>query len=426
MPDDRFRINIFDIVTSIARVVDLMSPAIGHHNLQVACLAHRIGEALDMPIDGKNELLIAGALHDIGAFSLQEWNDLLQFEDINPGKHAMAGYLLLKNFKPFSHISKIIRYHHIPWKDADGIFRKGEAVPMGSHIIHLSDRIVVKLSRSEPVLGQVEKICEEIIQGKSKEFAPDLVDAMMALAKQDYIWMELTSGSLETNLRRRFLNRTRELIIDELLDFAMLICRLIDFKSEFTATHSGGVAATAVELAKLSGFSKYEQQLIKIAAYLHDLGKIAIPSEILEKKHKLSDDEWHVMRSHAYYTYQILEPFDAFGIIWSWGALHQERLDGSGYPFGFKVDELPLGARIMAVADVFTAITENRPYRLGMDKTNAVHVLESMAAQEELDKNIVNILLANYDEINDIRETTQKEAAREFDAFQERVNMGGW
>lgn len=426
MPDDKLQISIFDFVTSIARVIGLMSPAVGNHNLQVAYLSYRIGEALDMSIEEKNDLLIAGALHDVGAFSLKEWTDLLEFEDRNPGMHSMAGYLLLKDFKPFAPISEIIRYHHVPWKTVEDILQKGKTVPTGSHILYLSDRVAVMISKDEPVLGQVDRICETIMGRKNEEFAPDLVDVMIDLAKHDYIWMELTSDSLETILQRRFLNRIRELAIDELLDFALMICKLIDFKSEFTATHSSGVAATAVEIAKSAGFSKYEQKLVKIAAYLHDLGKIAIPSEILEKKHKLTDDEWHIMRSHAYYTYQILEPIDTLGIIWNWGALHQERLNGTGYPFGLKVDELPLGTRIMSVADVFTAIAEDRPYRKGMDKRSAINVLESMATNDELDKNIVDILLEHFDEINDIRETAQKEAVREFEAFQNGMNTEGW
>lgn len=422
MPDDKFRINIFDMVTSIARVVDMMSPAIGNHNLQVSYLAYRMGEGLGLAVEDGNELLVAGALHDIGAFSLREWNDLLEFECTMPERHSLAGYLLLKDFKPFSRVSEIIRYHHAPWKNADNHFTSGQSLPLGSHIIHLADRIAVRIEKAKPVLGQIPDICDAILEGRNKDFAPQAADIMLDLARHDYIWMELTSDFLETILHRNFMNRARELVIDELLDFAALICRLIDFKSEFTATHSTGVAATAVEIARLCGFSKYECKLIKIAAYLHDLGKIAIPSEILEKKEKLSEAEWHVMRSHAYYSYQILEPFDALGAVCSWGTLHQERLNGTGYPFGYKVDELPLGARIMAAADVFTAITENRPYRAGMDKKSAIAVLTSMAANGELDQELVNLILENYDEINQIRDASQHEATKNFSDFQKMID----
>ncbi len=168
MPHNRFLMSIFEMVTSIARVVNIMSPVVGNHNLQVAYLAYRIGEALGISVDERNELLTAGALHDIGAFSSQEWIDLLEFEDKKPGRHSMAGYLLLRSFKPFSsHIAEIIKYHHVPWKDADTGVSEGETVPMGSHIIHLADRVVVRISKDKPVLGQIEGICEAISQNRN-------------------------------------------------------------------------------------------------------------------------------------------------------------------------------------------------------------------------------------------------------------------
>jgi len=137
---------------------------------------------------------------------------------------------------------------------------------------------------------------------------PEHVDALVNLAKREYIWLEIISDSMEAILRRSVGGHARD----------------------------------------------------------------AIPSEILEKRDKLTEDEWFIMRSHVYYTYQTLEPFEAFGIINSWGALHQERLNGTGYPFGYKEDDLPLGSRIIAVADVFTALTEHRPYRQGMEKKAAL------------------------------------------------------
>ena len=173
-----------------------------------------------------------------------------------------------------------------------------------------------------------------------------------------------------------------------------------------------------IELSRLSGFSKHERQLIEIAAYLHDLGKLAIPSEILDKQDKLTDNEWFIMRSHVYHTYRVLEPFEILRVAGSWGALHQERLNGTGYPFGLTSDELPLGARIMAVADVFTALTEDRPYRKGMDSKNTKAVLRSMVDAGELDNNLVNVVFKHYAKMNDMRDSAQKEAIRDYNTFQ--------
>jgi HD-GYP domain-containing protein (c-di-GMP phosphodiesterase class II) len=410
-------INIFDLVVSISRVVDIMSPVVGNHHMQVAYLAYKIAEEMDLPVEEKNELLIAGALHDIGAFSLKERMDLLEFEETKPGEHSMAGYLLLKNFKPFLPSANLIKFHHTRWEHGKGAAKAGEPVPRSSHIIHLADRVVVQISKEVGVLGQIHGICDAIKQASGEMFVPGHVDAFLSLAKQDYIWLELTSATLDNIVKRNFLNCAQALFVHDLLDFSKLICRLVDFKSKFTATHSRGVAATSVAIAKLSGFSRHERTLMEIAAYFHDLGKLAIPQEILEKQSKLTDNEWHVMRSHVYYTHQILEPFDALSTINSWGALHQERLNGKGYPFGYMGDELPLGARIMAVADVFTALTEDRPYRKGMGKKNSINALHLMAKDGELDKCLVDTVLSNFNEMDDLRKMAQEEAVLEYHTF---------
>jgi HD-GYP domain-containing protein (c-di-GMP phosphodiesterase class II) len=422
MGNMRHTVDMFNLATSIARVVDLMSPALHDHHMRVAYLSYRMGEVLGIPVDERYELATAGALHDIGAFSLQERLDLLEFEDSKPGEHSMAGYLLLKDFELFSSVARMIRFHHTHWEYGKGAAHNGESVPPGSHILHLADRVAVKISKDRGLLGQVSSICEAIAQAKNDVFVPEHVDAMLELAKRDHVWMEVTSGSIESILRRSVASHTKELDLDGLLDFSRVICRLIDFKSEFTATHSTGVAAAAVTLAGFMGFSREEQKLMQIAAYLHDLGKIAIPSEILEKPGMLTDDELFVMRSHVYYTYEILEPIDILGVTSSWGALHQERLDGSGYPFGYQADELSLGARIMGVADVFTALTENRPYRKGMEKKRAVEILQNMAGKGELDQKLVKTVEENFDEMNRIRELAQEQASKEYRQFRSQMS----
>jgi HD-GYP domain-containing protein (c-di-GMP phosphodiesterase class II) len=312
----------------------------------------------------------------------------------------------------------MIKFHHVHWKHGEGAFQNGESVPNGSHIIHLADRVAVKISRKAPVLGQVRGICGAISEHKGDVFVPEYVDALINMANKEHIWLDIMSESMEAILRRTVLYRAKELTIEEMVDFSRLVCRLIDFKSKFTAAHSNGVAAVAIELSRLAGFSKHERRLIEIAAYLHDLGKLAIPSEFLDKQDELTDNERFIMRSHVYHTYRVLEPFEMLRVAGSWGALHQERLNGTGYPFGLTSDELPLGARIMAVADVFTALTEDRPYRKGMDSKNTQTVLQSMVDAGELDNHLVDTVFKHYATMNDIRNSAQKEAIRDYNAFQ--------
>jgi HD-GYP domain-containing protein (c-di-GMP phosphodiesterase class II) len=414
-------VNVWDLIFPLAQTVDMMNPAVAEHHMRVAYLAMRLAEELEIDPTERRDITVAGALHDIGAFSLHERLDVLEFEETKPAQHCRAGYLLLKDFPPFAQVAAIIRYHHLPWNHGKGATEKGEAVPKGAHILHLADRIAVLISSERPVLSQMETIRESILPRVGELFVPEYVDAFERLASKDYIWLEAVSESISSILKRSVGFQNQGIDVNALLEFARLICRIIDFKSEFTATHSSGVAATATALGRWIGFSAQECRMLQIAAYLHDLGKLAIPSEILEKPGKLTTDEWQLMRTHVYYTYRVLEPIDALNVITSWGALHQERLNGTGYPFRYKAEDLPLGARIMAVADVFTGITEDRPYRKGMDKETALAVLENMAECCELDASIISVLDKNFDETNELRAKAQETAIQEYEAFREAL-----
>jgi len=423
MASQTFQVSIFNLVTSLAGIVDIMCPAVGKHHLQVAYLAGHIARELGLPADEQYELTIAGALHDIGAFSLRDRLDLLEFEDDKPGEHSLAGYLLLRDFKPFEFIANIVKCHHIPWNQGAGRKQGDETVPLAGHIIHLADRMSVIISRDRAVLGQVPGIMKVIAKQRNSMFVSEHVTAALKLAPKDYIWLEVVSDALESILKSSTAEKIIEFDVADMLEFSWLICRLIDFKSEFTATHSSGVAATAVALAEKIGFSAHECRLIEIAAYLHDMGKLAIPSEILEKREKLDEDEWSIMRSHVYHTHRVLQSMDVFGAINFWSSLHQERLNGTGYPFGYRGQELPLGSRIMAVADVFTALTEDRPYRKGMPGEEARNILLSMARNEELDERLVNLLISNFDGMNALRIEAQNKADQEYKRFRSLLNQ---
>jgi HD-GYP domain-containing protein (c-di-GMP phosphodiesterase class II) len=149
---------------------------------------------------------------------------------------------------------------------------------------------------------------------------------------------------------------------------------------------------------------------MRIAGYMHDLGKLAVPAEILDKPARLNRGEYDVVRHHTFYTYRILEPIAPLRTINAWAAFHHERLDGSGYPFHLKGKDLPLGSQIMAVADVFTALAEDRPYRAGMKRSAALKILDGMTAAAALNGEVVAMLRKHYDELDAVRVQAQADA----------------
>jgi len=415
-------IPVFDLIRSLSEAMDVAVPALVDHHNQVAYIALSLGAELALPLEQRKELVVAGMLHDIGAFYLKERLQVLQFEADNLRKHAEIGYSLLKGFQPFSSVAEIVRFHHMYWDKGKGSEFKGEPVPLGSHILHLADRVAVLLNKEQEVLGQVESISERIEEQSGKMFMPQLVDALKSLATKEYFWLDTASQSIGSVLRRRVRLEAIELGAEELLSLANLFRRIIDFRSPFTATHSSGVAASAEALARLAGFSERECRMMKVAGYLHDLGKLAVPAEILEKPAKLTGDEFNLIRSHTFYTYRILEPIADLEVINTWGSFHHERLDASGYPFHLKGEDLSLGSRIMAVADVFTAITEDRPYRQGMTSERALQVLKQMVDNSALDSKVVSLLSLHFEEINSFRIVAQAAASKEYQVFERRSN----
>jgi HD-GYP domain-containing protein (c-di-GMP phosphodiesterase class II) len=418
------RVDLWDLAAPLAHTFDMMSEQLADHSLRVGYLGLRLAQELGLPPAAQREVALAGVLHDIGAFSLGERLRILEFDEgegLSAGDHARAGALLLRTFTPFAAIADVVEFHHYPWAEGAGRTAGGRPVPEASHLLHLADRTAVIVPHETTVLGRVPGICAAVAEGRGARFAPEHVDALQRLASRDYVWLDIATDAVEEGLRESLGTGALELDLEGLLGFARLICRIIDFRSEFTATHSSGVAAVGRELAALAGFSANECSRIEIAACLHDLGKLAIPVEILEKPGRLDAEEWSVMRTHVYFTHRVLGRIAPLGEMAVWGALHQERLDGSGYPFHRGAEDIPLGARVMAVADVFTGLTEDRPYRAGMPESEVARVMRELADRRGLDARLVDLLTSHYAAVDRRRIEAQDRARRDYQEYREAL-----
>ena len=415
-------INLLDLEISIANAVDLISGDMANHHKRVAYISLAIAEVVGLPLAERHNLLLAALLHDLGALSLVERQRILQYDGDDYPIHAEVAYHLLKKFRHFGEVANIVRFHHVPWSHGAGQLHHGERVPLESHILHLADRIDALTERNRQVLSQATAITSLIARDAGERFAPALVEAFAELAWKEFFWLDVVSPTIDRELTRQGRNLNIELDWDDLQDFAELFAQVIDFRSRFTATHSSGVSAVAAMLADRMGFSETECQMMKVAGYLHDVGKLAIPSEILNKPGRLTETEYQVMKSHAYHTYRVLEPIAGLEEITSWAALHHERLSGDGYPGRLPGHKVPLGARVMAVADVFTAMSENRPYRQAASRDELSAELERCARQRQLDGEVVGVLLERFDDFDRHRERAQQHAADDYQAFVRVVN----
>ncbi|WP_339062386.1 HD domain-containing phosphohydrolase [Tepidibacillus marianensis] len=416
------KINKLDLVMALSSIVDLVDRSVSNHHKRVSYIAFQIANEMNRTIKEQQNIILAGALHDIGALSLEGRLDTFRFEKSNDSLHAEIGYLFLKQFYPFREIAKIIRYHHTFYSEIVNDSMLREEVPLTSEILQLADRIDILIDHQEKnILGQVTTILDKVKENIGTMFHSEVVEAFFRLAEKEYFWFDIENPFIDRILLNQLRTSEVNLSLEGLLELAKLFSQIIDFRSRFTSTHSSGVAATAEVLAKLTGWSKEQCQKMRIAGYLHDLGKLAVPTELLEKPGKLTEEEYNLVKSHVYYTKRVLEHIMEIEEIIFWASSHHERLDGKGYPFHYAIDELNRGTRIMAVADIFTAITEDRPYREGMGKEKALGVLNSMALKAMIDSDIVQLLQSNYDEVNQARINAQTQAVVEYEEFMNQI-----
>ena len=403
-----------NLVLSLSDSLDLVHHAAVDHQQRVAYIALRVTLPMGRTVEEQSDLLHAAALHDIGMLSVEERIDSLlgAMEDLD--SHVRIGAQLLGRFDPFRAASGIVRYHHKPWIARDGWEGVPAPVRLSANAVHLADTVERLIRRDAGVLGQVPRIVAEVDRQAAVQFCPDLVDAFHAFAGNESFWLDAVSPRVDSVISAMVEWPRVILPMDSLEQIGQILSRIVDFRSAYTATHSCGVASTATTLARRLLFEERECRLIRIAGHLHDLGKVAVPNAILEKPARLDSAEFDVIRGHAYHTFRILENIGGFEEISRWAAFHHERMDGNGYPFHHRGDALPLGSRILAVADVFTALTENRPYRRGVLRDGTIGILREFASNGSLDGRIVSVLIDGYDPINRDRADTQEAYAAEY------------
>ena len=410
------KLSVLELVLCLSDIIDLMSEEIRDHHKRVACGAYQLCGAMGIEGEELRDIVIAAALHDIGGLSLEARKcAALHFEDTN--SHAEKGYKLLSEFALFENIATLVRYHHTKWNYGNGTKLNGEPLPLGSQIILMADRVAVTLTPGIHTLNQAGHVVAMVQNNEGKIYKPELVEAFTQASQKDAFWLNIMSSDYYEGIIKKL--KANDILLedahlDEMLD---LLSNIVDFRSVFTTVHSKGVAAVAQELAMLTGQSEEDCYLMKVAALLHDIGKLAVPSEIIEKPGPLSEYERDVIRTHSYFTDKVVSRLSGLEKVRSWAAHHHENLNGMGYPFGYGEEDLLLGARIMKVADVFVALTENRPYREGMPAETALEIMWQMVEEGEIDPEILTVLTDNSVKINSLRAEVEIVAAQKYENF---------
>lgn len=392
-------LDVLGLLAACSYALDCVEAELAHvsnnHSKRVAYMSVCIAEQMGIQGAGLQDLAACALLHDnaLTQYIQEELHgDITQIVVTQQmpklGMHCTLGEKNIRKLPLHTDVSNVILYHH---ENADGSGPFGKTwkdVPIFSRIIHLCDLLDV-VSRSRNSIANSWDAVEKFVEKAAGTlFDDECVAAFLdVFSKSDFLSLE--DDDLETLMWKKIPRIKQELSFSQIKALADFFAHIVDYKSPFTSTHSLGVAEDAEKLTRYMGFDEDIVQKMYLAGALHDIGKVAIGNEILEKPGKLTDEEFKTMKHHAAYTYYILSGIDNFEDLRDWAAFHHERLDGTGYPFGKTAAELNTQERIMACVDIYQALTESRPYKQGMTHEKAIGILRDMAQKNWIDADIV-------------------------------------
>ena len=398
-----------DIITIIHRTINSIDNRLLEHGEQVAYIMMNLLK--EKGTNDENEIIdlcTISMFHDIGIHKIsevrrvlsvdgyracngKEVTDLLSIDSLNPFEHAIYGALFIKHFSPLNHLYKVVLGHHFTYKY---IKFKNIDIPIEAIMLGLADYFsVLVLNNKELSNYEIKKM--------SNIYTLENVQLLLDVIKKNDISTKLKDKSYKSELYD-FLKNKR-LKREEVLDYARMLAYAIDFRSEVTVKHSIMVEAISYEIGKLMRLDEKILYKLKVCGIVHDIGKISIPVHILEKDSKLTDEEFELMKEHAIIGYDILSGLNIDDIR-DIATLHHEKIDGSGYPFGLKGDELSTEIRILSIADILSALVGRRSYKESFSKDRVINILKEMSNSNKIDKDITNLVILNYDSILNMAE----------------------
>jgi HD-GYP domain-containing protein (c-di-GMP phosphodiesterase class II) len=388
-----FRINLHQAIYSLSDALDLVGVTHIHHGKRVAYIAAECAKQAGWASDRLNALFQAAILHDCGVSKTLVHARLAQFEWENEAEHCSRGAELLQECDLLQPLAGLVQYHHTHWDELQTLDLP-ESLKLSANCIYMADRIDISCltvrGATANLLLSKDHIRKLIADRRGTWFAPELVDVFLEVSHSEAFWFALENEHVSGYVAK-WMSESHALDIDfrALRNLVQVFSRIVDAKSTFTREHSDGVACLAHYLGELMGLSERTCEMLELAGLLHDLGKLRVPDELLEKNAKLTAEEYADVKRHSFDTFSILKNIHGLEEVALWAGQHHERVDGSGYPYQRKQGQISLESRIVAVADVFQALAQTRPYRGPLAPPAILAILKDEAARGRLDDNVV-------------------------------------
>ncbi len=391
------------LIYALAEVLDLVGIDDVGHGRRVGIMAAQCGTHHGLSLESITFLFDLGLLHDIGVSSTQVHHSLLAtFDWPEAQTHCDLGFDRLQGFGPLQPFALPVLHHHTPWSRLVELALAPD-IAWQANLIYLVDRVDALALRHHAqggLLAATPGIREAIRQRSGTTFSPELVDLFLDASRAESFWLLLEPRAAQgflSDMQRQ--SPTFATSPEDLRRLALIFSSIVDAKSPFTVEHSLGVAGVARLLAKRQGLSEASCIKVEIAGLLHDIGKLRVPDEILDKPSGLDLQERRIINTHSFETFQILRHLHGFEEIAPWAAYHHEEPEGRGYPFHLDALTLPIEARLLRVADIFQAMVQDRPYRQGLTLAEALAFLEDLVRAGRLEPQLVSLVRSCGDEV---------------------------
>jgi HD-GYP domain-containing protein (c-di-GMP phosphodiesterase class II) len=381
------------LIRAIAVALDIVEGellgASTHHGKRIATLSVAMGRYFGKDEDFLTSLATCALFHDsaLTEYILSEQRE----NDPAMKLHCEYGQRNAEAFLGNRDVSGFVLYHH-ERADGNGPFGKKEGeFPLGAEIIAIADMLDV-LNHLQTVSPRaLSDIRKKIAEEAGASYTKRAAEALLAVLDEDML-LSLHDDRILDTAERVIPPWPADSEDLSVFRIAELTAHIIDYKSVFTKRHSVQVANKAWLLGEYYNYDRPAKARLYLAAALHDLGKLATPSSILEKPDKLTDEEFAIIKDHVRLTHDILKEVSGFERVCAIAAGHHEKLDGSGYHLGKKADDLIFDARIVACLDIYQAVSETRPYHAGRSHEETMPILYDMAQMGFIDARIVKDL----------------------------------
>jgi len=365
-----------------------------NHGKRTAYISLKIAEELGMNKEELHDVVALAILHDNG-ISEKSLHDRILVDDSIDVKsierikeHCTIGEKNIEKYPFLTNVKDTIKYHHENY-DGTGYFKlKSEEIPLMSQVIHIADFIEVNFELVNNASNVKNKLLKFINEQNNKMFSSRIVNALNNVAEDKGFWSNLKNEHIDQELKKDTPQFSIEMSFNKIKEITGVFSRIIDSKSKYTQRHSYDLSKKAEIMADYYKMDINEKMKLIIAADLHDIGKLAVPNKILDSPNKLTNDEFNIIKKHTYYTRLALQEIQGFEDITEWAANHHEKLNGKGYPLGKTAEELDFNSRLMTCLDIYEALTEERPYRVGLSHKETMDILNEMNKDGFIDAEI--------------------------------------